>query len=203
MKTCLRCENVLPLNEFHSRTHISKYTGKGAIHYTSYCKKCNKTICKERRQSKAGLFDLIYSGQLSSSKQRGHSPPSYSKDELIAWIESQSNFLELYNAWATSKHNRWLKPSVDRLNEALPYSLTNIRLVTWEENAEAFKQKKVKEGAGDCKPVNQYLNGILVGTFHSLHEAERQTGAAAGNILRCCRGEYETSKGFVWRYADE
>lgn len=203
MKTCLRCNHLLPLSDFHSRIHISKYTGAPAIHHASYCKPCNKEICKERRQSKSGLFDLIYSGQLSSSKQRGHVPPDYSKEQLIVWIESQSNFSDLYTSWVNSKYNRWIKPSVDRLDESLPYSLSNIRLITWGENAEAFRRKKVKEGVGDCKAVNQYLDGVLINTFHSLHEAERKTGAAAGNILKCCKGEYETSKGFVWRYVDD
>lgn len=202
MKTCLRCTNQLPLSEFHSRTHVSKYTGIPTIHYTSYCKPCNKIICKERRQSKTGLFELIYSGQISSSKQRRHIPPSYSKEQLIEWISKQPNFTALYIAWVESKYSRWLKPSVDRLDENKPYALDNIRLITWEENANAFKQKKINEGVGDCKSVNQYLNGILINTFHSLHEAERQTGAAAGNILRCCRGEYATSKGFTWRYVN-
>lgn len=202
MKTCLRCNLSLPLNNFHSRTHISKYTGKPAIHYSSYCKSCNKEICKERRQSKSGLFDTIYNGQLGSSKKRGHAPPEYTKEQLTLWIETQPNFSELYTSWVNSKYNRWLKPSVDRLDETLPYSLSNLRLVTWRGNAEAFKQKKIKEGVGDCKAVHQYHDGVLINTFHSLAEASRKTGAAAGNILRCCRGEYKTSKGFVWRYVD-
>lgn len=203
MKTCLRCEQQLPLSLFHSRTHISTYTGIAATHYTSYCKKCSKVICKERRHSRAGLTDLIYSGQVGSSKQRGHTPPNYTKKELDVWLEAQPTFAHLYAAWVDSGFNRWLKPSADRLDETRPYSLDNLRLVTWQENAEAFKQKKVSAGVGDCKAVNQYLEGALVGTYHSLHEAARQTGAAPGNILRCCRGEYATSKGFVWRYADE
>ena len=202
MKTCLRCNIFLPLSDFHSNTRISKHTGKPAIYYSSYCKSCNKEICKERRQSKSGLFDTIYNGQLGSSKKRGHTSPNYSKEQLILWIESQPNFPDLYASWINSKYNSWLKPSVDRLDETLPYSLSNLRLVTWRENAEAFKQKKIKEGVGDCKAVNQYLDGVLINTFHSLAEAERESGAFAGNILRCCRGEYKTSKGFVWRYVN-
>ena len=203
MKTCLRCAIEMPLDKFHSRIHVSKYTGKEAVHYTSYCKRCNKLICKESRQSKDGLFRLIYSGQLTSSKQRGHVPPDYTKEELILWAESQPNFKKLYENWVNSNYDRWLKPSPDRLDETKPYSLSNLKLDTWYDNAEAFKQKKVHQGVGDCKAVNQFLDGVLINTFHSLHEAARQTGASAGNILRCCRGEYETSKGFVWKYANE
>ena len=203
MKTCLRCTNELPLNLFHSRVHVSKYTGEEAIHYASYCKSCNKLICKENRQSKEGLFRDIYSGQLNSSKRRGHALPDYTKAGLILWMEAQPNFEKLYEEWVNSNYDRWLKPSPDRLDETKPYSLSNLRLVTWYDNAEAYKQKKVKQGVGDCKAVNQYLEGTLINTFHSLQEATRQTGAAAGNILRCCRGEYETSKGFVWRYVNE
>lgn len=202
MKTCLRCETALPLSAFHSRNHTSKYTGVITTHYTSYCKACNKVLCKERRQSIAGLIECIYNGQLQSSKARRHTHPEYTKEELDAWLIAQPAFPQLYAAWVASGFDKWNKPSVDRLNEQQPYTFNNIRLITWAENAQAFKQKKVDLGVGDCKAVQQYSDGLLINTFHSLHEAARQTGAAPGNILRCCRGEYATSKGFVWRYVN-
>lgn len=203
MKTCLRCQQALPLDAFHSRIHTSKYTGEPARHYTSYCRNCNKQNSKEFRQTRVGLFSLIYSGQVGSSKRRGHPPPDYTKEELIDWITQQPNFEQIYTAWENADFDRWLKPSPDRLDETLPYTLGNLQLITWGENAQSFKQKKVDTGVGDCKPVAQYLDGVVVRTYHSIQEAARQTGAAAGNIIRCCRGEYATSKGFVWRYANE
>ena len=200
MKACLRCETLLPLSQFFYREPISNYTGKVSRHYSSYCKTCNKEKSKDFRKSKEGLFSLIYSGQRTSSKKRGHPLPDYSKEELITWLEQQSNFQSLYDAWVISNYNTWAKPSPDRLDEAKPYTLDNLQLITWGENAASFKQKKVDQGVGDCTAVNQYEAGVLINTYHSLHEAARQIGGAPGNILRCCRGEYKTSKGFTWAF---
>ena len=199
MKTCLRCNQTLLLDAFHSRSHISKHTGLPTTYYGSYCKVCNVKICKERRQSVTGLFSDVYNGQLNSSKQRGHPAPNYTKEELQAWLEAQPNFVQLCENWIASGYSRWLKPSPDRLDETQPYTLNNLRLITWGENAESFKTKKVDMGVGDCITVHQYLGGILINSYHSLNEAARQVGGSAGNILRCCRGEYKTSKGFTWK----
>ena len=52
------------------------------------------------------------------------------------------------------------------------------------------------------KPVAQYtLEGILVATYPSIKEAERQTGINAVNISYCCKGKLKTAGGYIWKYA--
>jgi hypothetical protein len=51
------------------------------------------------------------------------------------------------------------------------------------------------------KSVNQYsLNLEILATFKSASEASRKTGISKTCITRCCRGERESSGGFIWNY---
>lgn len=203
MKTCLRCKQEKLLNSFHSRLHKSLHTGEVTTYFTSLCKDCNKLSCAERRKSPNGMFTDIFNGQLQSSKARKHIPPTYTEEELRQWIEQQPHFHSLLQSWIASKYDRWLKPSVDRLNDDLGYSFDNIQLMTWRENFNKKKQDMVLVGDSSCRKVIQYQDGIQIAVHHSLHEAARVVKGAAGNILRCCTGQYKTSKGFTWRYLDE
>lgn len=56
-----------------------------------------------------------------------------------------------------------------------------------------------------AKEVEQYTpNGQLVATFSSANEAGRKMGLVNGsNILKCCRGEIKTSKGYIWKFIED
>ena len=81
-----------------------------------------------------GLLSVIWHSQLQNSRRRGHPAPTYTKRELGEWLFSQSEFPTLYSTWVASGCNTKLKPSIDRLDESIGYTLNNIRLITWEEN---------------------------------------------------------------------
>lgn len=80
------------------------------------------------------MISQIYDGQKYTSKKRGHTPPSYTKQELKEWILQQENFSILFNLWKESGFNMNNKPSIDRLDDDKPYSFSNIQLMTWKEN---------------------------------------------------------------------
>lgn len=44
------------------------------------------------------------------------------------------------------------------------------------------------------------LDGHILATYVSASEASRQSGLSKTCITRCCRGERETSGGFIWKY---
>tara|TARA_R110000868_G_scaffold409459_2_gene694973 strand:+ start:1514 stop:2161 length:648 start_codon:yes stop_codon:yes gene_type:complete len=50
------------------------------------------------------------------------------------------------------------------------------------------------------KVVKLDNKGNLVEVFNSVSEASRQTGVSKTCISRCCRGEREFSKGYIWKY---
>lgn len=100
----------------------------------TFCKKCMAVKKKIYRKTKKGVVAQIYSHQRYSSKKRGHRMPEYTKDELKAWLYSQTKFHMLYNEWLYSGYDKNLKPSVDRLYDGIHYCMNNIRLVTFHEN---------------------------------------------------------------------
>lgn len=46
------------------------------------------------------------------------------------------------------------------------------------------------------------LDGKVLACYESASEASRKTGISKTCITRCCRGESEKSKGFLWKYQD-
>lgn len=59
-------------------------------------------------------------------------------------------------------------------------------------------EQKIKRGA---LQINQYdMNGNLVNSFISIHEANKQTGIARDCISKCCRNIYKQAGGYIWRY---
>ncbi len=48
--------------------------------------------------------------------------------------------------------------------------------------------------------VQSDLNGNQLSIFDSVAEASRSSGISKTCIARCCRGEREFSKGFLWKY---
>lgn len=55
------------------------------------------------------------------------------------------------------------------------------------------------------KPVEQYTqDGKFIARYACANEAGRSLGLVnGGNIIKCCLGEIKTSKGFIWKYADD
>ncbi len=82
------------------------------------------------------------------------------------------------------------KPEVDHINgKRTDNRAENLRWVTRRENMENGPSKKVL-----CVET-----GII---YPSSWEAERQTGANQGNIIKCCRGKLKKTKGYHWQYAE-
>ena len=51
------------------------------------------------------------------------------------------------------------------------------------------------------KPVLQFSkNGELIAEYPSEMEACKYTGCDNSSISKCCKGEYKSCGGFIWRY---
>lgn len=65
-----------------------------------------------------------------------------------------------------------------------------VKLITQKQ---AFRMRSVAKYTKD---------GILLKVFDSTMDAARDCKGFAANIVKCCRGEIQTYKGFVWKYYD-
>lgn len=77
-------------------------------------------------------------------------------------------------------------------------SISNLNLMTRKDNinwGSGIERRTEKLS----KQVAAYKDGVLVMTFPSTREAERQ-GYSQGNISKCCNGKLKSYKGYQWRY---
>lgn len=196
MKTCKRCEKSKKLTEYSKAL-----SNKDRLN--TRCKKCIAELTMIYFRSLYGKITAIYNNQKSLSIQRKHAPPSYTKKELEHWM-NQNGYKVLWETWKNSKYKPELSPSVDRLNDLFPYTLNNIRLVTWKENnnknhKERFSCHKITQ---QNKKINQLtISGDFIASFASIAFAARTLNICRTNINNVCLKKHHTAGGFKWEYA--
>lgn len=192
---CSKCLEFKPKNDFTRR--LNRKSGR-----RSSCRLCSNLVSNAYKKSKNGLIRGIFVQQKRSSKKRSHPLPSYSIDEFINWFYSQDNFEDLYQKWVNSDYNKNLTPSVDRIDDLKPYSLENIRLVTWSENLKKSHADKLNGVTGrDMKTVYQYDKDFkFINSYHSTSYAAKQLGTSQKTISYRCLKYPKMTCGFYWTY---
>ena len=110
---------------------------------------------------------------------------------------NDNKFLKYYKIWLDNDCQKDLKPSFDRIDNKKNYSFDNLQILQWKDN-------NLKGRKEHSKKVNQYdLDGNFIRTFNSTIEASRAVKGYKSNISKCCKGEYKTSSGYIWKYAKE
>lgn len=156
-------------------------------------------------QSKRGVLTRIYNSQKSSSKDRLHEMPKYTKEELWDWLNSQPLFDKLFKEWEASNYCKDKKPSVDRIDDYKTYSFDNIQLMTWEQNnSKGYISVKNGSNRKICRAIIQYSkDGNFIAEHFSTASAARCLNVDPGNINRCCRNGRPTAYGYKWEYKSE
>lgn len=207
MKQCSHCKTNLPLEAYACQT-----TGKQGRRST--CKECVKRFGR----SKHGLAVNILSNQKESSILRGYNEPTYSLDELEQWLALQSHFDDVFDHWVESGYSKDQKPSVDRINDYISYTLDNIQLLTWEANNQKNYNSRMNGTNNKTSLAVDMLSmsGAFISRFYSVSEAARQFNGVPSNIIgaihnritRCKKpdGTYRTkiatvAYGHKWRYS--
>ena len=85
--------------------------------------------------------------------------------------------------------------------------LSNLNLMTPKENINygtgIERSTKKRINGKYSKPVLQFtLDNILVKEYPSIRQAERETGFANSNIIKCCNGKRKQAYGYKWRYKE-
>jgi len=156
---------------------------------------------KQYIKTENGLISQIYASQKHVSKNRGYDGPNYSKQELTEWLYL-NNFKKIYDDWVINNFDSKSVPSPDRLNDYLPYTLNNLRLVTWKINKEKHHSDR-KNGINNkmSKSVLQYdLKGNFIKEYYSISQAVRETNVNQSGISLVCLGKRNTAGKFVWKY---
>jgi hypothetical protein len=150
--------------------------------------------------SEIGVIRVIYKTQKRHNKLRGHGDIAYTKKDLSCWLYA-NGFKGVYDSWVKSGWVTGEKPSVDRLDDFKGYSLSNIKLSTWNNNRE-HQHRDIINGIGTsgarCKVVYKY-DGLkrLVATYVSYSQAARDMGYSLEYQIKKdkkCRG------GYFWSY---
>ena len=197
MKQCnnTHCEIPINLQEFG----IRKASPDGLTHK---CKICLRKAQTAKHRTKEGRIRSLLRTQKSSCIKRNYPMPTYTYTELSVWVLSQELFHTLFNAWEKSGFEKHLSPSIDRKDDYLSYTLDNIQLMTWEQNADKAKiDRKTGVNTKGMKAVKQFsLKGILIKEYPSLAIAARAVNGDRAHISAVCRDLRRTHKGFVWKY---
>lgn len=197
-KICTKCKELKSIVDFSK----DKNRKDGV---DLWCKQCKNNYKNRYHHTKEGLATQLFVHQRSKSKKRGHTPPDYSKEELKNWLFNHKDFKKLFTEWENSNFNVSLTPSIDRINDYLPYSLDNIQLVKWKENNNRFHIDE-KLGINRKKLIPVIAVSIDTGKiteFYSIAQAQRETNVLSTNIVDICKRKhknYISSGGYYWYY---
>lgn len=189
-KQCKDCKTKLPVTAFHR----SQQNGRDVR-----CKACGKLRYDKRDPRR--IFAYLFASQIAQSAIRGYPAPSYSLDDLIAWVDEHPRTWEIWQAYVASGFAAPLRPSLDLLDRSKPYSLDNLDLAASAARHPASQ-----------RPVAAYLtDGTLHKGYFSIRDAARAVNGRMWGItsvadrLQVKDGHGgisvpKTYKGFIWRW---
>lgn len=152
-------------------------------------------------KTKHDLITRIFYNQKYHSIHRNHHPPTYTKQELLSFALKSDKFNELFKQWKTNGYQKMLTPSFDRKDDYSGYSLENFnKWCTWQENFDRGHYDR-KAGINNKQnisvvSINKTTNKLM--WFHSMMEANRQTGISQGSISSCCSNKKNSAGGCYW-----
>lgn len=98
----------------------------------------------------------------------------------------------------------WIK-KLDSRDRNIGYNISEGGTIgdqfTFHPDKENIRKRQQIAKKNLMKPVYQYdLNGIFIKKFDSINQAANECETKAGEISRCCNGNYKKHKGYIWRF---
>lgn len=204
MKQCSDCNQTKPFTDF-----VPKPSCKDG--YEPRCRNCRSI--RYNKSTPDLVFKKIYLAQVHHSISRGHPAPNYLLDDLKTWADKQPHLHKIWNDFVNSNYSSKLVPSIDRIDDSLPYTLNNIQLMTWEENrAKGARSKRaglVNANQRAVRAINP--DGTIYRDFISIMDAVRHVNGRMWGIASVANnkpithskgGSYvpQSYKGFKWEW---
>ena len=136
--------------------------------------------------------------------------PSFTKEEFRKWA-LENGIKDLLDNWKKSNFDKWIAPSVNRLDDYKSYTFDNMELITWRDNLKKWhSSKKIKDNTFIAeisrrllskKVVKLSTDGEILETYPSAWEAGRQNNANQSSISKVCRGLKKHHRGYKWSFA--
>ena len=150
-KICSMCKIEKPIQDFYKRRdngYISCYCKKCTIERSNnYRLNSTEEQLKNRKKWKHEYdqknkrdINQWYSNMYRSMKIRNRSKFGlelpFSLEEFTEWININYKdiFVKMFQEYVDNNCDKYLKPSIDRIDDYKGYSLDNMQLLTWREN---------------------------------------------------------------------
>ncbi len=153
----------------------------------------------QHNKTKHGMLSTTYIGQCSSTVKH----PDYTRDELISWAHDQQLFHDLYAAWSDSGYLLALRPVCDRTDPRLPYTFSNMTLMTHAENAAknySDRAKGLYPTAKNCPVIQLTLNNEYMAEYPTMTAAAKAVSRSTNGIRAACKGDITKCAGYHWRF---
>lgn len=219
-KKCIDCQIIKLTSEFYKNSNRCKVCtrlkslkyheqNKNNPNYISRRKKSKHEYDLKNKATKSGWCSNIYNNMKQRNKKKFGKELPFSKEEFVHWIDEnyKEKFDEMFQNYVDSGCDKYLVPSIDRVDDYDSYHFENMQLLTWEQNdikgTNGIKNKVscAEVGKKYCsKIVAQYdenMNEIM--RFSSTHEVTRVLGFDSSLIAKACREGFK-SKGYYWKY---
>jgi len=152
-------------------------------------------------RSKNGLIARTHKAQRERTAERKYPPVEYSLQELKDWCLKDPKFHLLYDDWVLSGFRLNKRPSLDRIDDYLGYSFSNIVLKTRKENIDrSYEDMKNGINTKTCKAVIRIDESGNEVEYYSIKNASRLNNVNYTGISKCCQGKRKISGGYLWRY---
>lgn len=173
------------------------------IYPNTLCRDCDNERAREYRKSYDGMRMSMYSQMIKNSKDRGMDNPNFSRDELHIWLDN-NGYAAMYLYYSKNGFKSSDRPSIDRIDDYLPYTFENMQLTTWKENnTKAYKDRVDGRNTKQSRAILVFdLSGNFVREGYSINSVARDIGCKASHICDVAQGRRKQVHGFIFKYKE-
>lgn len=72
----------------------------------------------------------------------------------------------------------------------------------WRYKGDSFDKFSIKRNTTARSVLQFTKDGQYIAEYESMHDAAQSVNGGAGGICSCCKGDFKTAYGYIWRYKE-